>query len=155
MSGTTPVTPRAVDELMLLGNLVSSMSCSRMQGSLIVIGVYYTTVSICSLCGQSRIIIVESSWLFIGWTIGPHHSRNRYQTASQTNFASFQLVVSICVDLPEFSNSNRIGSNRIAATLLRIYSEWMTGDVAWSMQVRCNARVLAEIILLRDVPCRS
>src|SRR5437588_3797434 len=88
------------------------MSCSRMQGSLIVISVYYTTVSICSLCDQSRIIIVESSWLFIGRTIGPHHSRNRYQIASRTNFASFQLVVSICVDLPEFSNSNRIESDR-------------------------------------------
>ncbi|OAX31986.1 hypothetical protein K503DRAFT_29035 [Rhizopogon vinicolor AM-OR11-026] len=57
---------------------MSSMSCLRMQGSLIVISVYYTTVSICSLCGQSRIIIAESSWLFIGWAIGPHHSRTRY-----------------------------------------------------------------------------
>ncbi|OJA13125.1 hypothetical protein AZE42_07523 [Rhizopogon vesiculosus] len=71
------------------------MSCSRMQGSLI-----------------SRIIIAESSWLFIGWTVGPHHSRTRYQIANQTSFASFQLVVSICVDLPEFSNSIRLESPR-------------------------------------------
>ncbi|OAX31646.1 hypothetical protein K503DRAFT_62267 [Rhizopogon vinicolor AM-OR11-026] len=92
---------------------MSSMSCLRMQGSLIVISVYYTTVSICSLCGQSRIIIAESSWLFIGWAIGPHHSRTRYQIVSQTSLTSFQLVVSICVDFP-----TRFDSNRLAATLM-------------------------------------
>jgi hypothetical protein len=70
------------------------------------------TVSICSLCGQSRIIIVESSWLFIGCTIGPHHSRNRYQIASQTNF---RIVSTRCLDLCRFTGIFQLESNRIGS----------------------------------------
>jgi WD40 repeat protein len=74
-----------------------------------VISRYYITVSICSLCSQLRKIIVESSWLLIGWTIGPHQLPN---SLPNPTFASFQLVVSICVELPKFPNSIRFDSPR-------------------------------------------